>query len=212
MRDSLSGRELDKFVPLLREYADVSTHNTPVFSLVQDAQDYGMLKLSGSFEQVQIQPMRMEQYFPGSLMGHETIGSHGETRFTVVTEPHAITRHAWGILSGLENTPTLTKARQLLEAIDEILLLLSSRDFDLYSYPPITVSFDNGAILFDWVYDHFQIGFTIELDVEKSNWHIISDAVHGDITASAFLPRENLKSLLLWIIFFVAVNPPHELP
>lgn len=76
-------------------------------------------------------------------------------------------------------------------------------NLNLSDIPPLTAQVEeDGAILLQWKFPDFRVGFNIEPDPNKSGWHLVSNEKLDEITASGRLSNTNetVQTLLQFIL------------
>lgn len=138
------------------------------------------------------------------------IGSQGTTSTRVsenylnVLEERDVTRKAREFLKSFENKALVLQAENIL-AIILAEVILSNPQFEL---PPVVAyQGDDGALLLEWIYPDFRIGFSLEVDEKDWGWYLASKPTAGGIVASGFLAGVNLRSLISWLINFAMLRP-----
>lgn len=113
---------------------------------------------------------------------------------------NTISLEATILLSSVKNDVLVKEANAILDAIKNNLIY-----FDTESLPVIRAfELDNGSIAFEWIIDHFRIGFNFAPNPEESGYYLISDKSAGEIRFFGYfngLNKQNIiKSLLVLIL------------
>ena len=136
----------------------------------------------------------------------EATGELKELFLPAIPESKLI-KGAWDATYRAPILEVASEARKLLMKLQETTssLQLMGIDFD---YVPILQLFhvDDGSILIEWIFSDFRIGFSIEPNFEESSWYLVSKKNMGGINASGNLENMDIKSLFLWLFYFVALH------
>lgn len=65
---------------------------------------------------------------------------------------------------------------------------------------------DDGALLLEWIFKDFRVGFVIESDVSESSWYLVSNSNLGNINRADTLRVENMDALAHSVTSFVMEN------
>jgi hypothetical protein len=124
--------------------------------------------------------------------------------FLPIPIEHSLIRPAWNVIRQTENQAIAGEARKVLLAIQETITTFQHFGFDLgYLLSLRAFNVDDGAVLIEWIFDDFRIGFSIEPALQDSSWYLVSNTKLGEISASGYISRINIKALILWLINFV---------
>ena len=135
---------------------------------------------------------------------NETLGGQIASQFLPLPVDHNLIRPAWKAVWLTENQEIANEARRVLLVIQETITTFQHFRFDL-SYLPELRAFnvDDGSILIEWIFDDFRVGFSIGPDMQESSWYLVSSKNLGEISASGYIPKTDIKDLILWLINFV---------
>jgi hypothetical protein len=137
-------------------------------------------------------------------LSDETFGGDLFPRYLpLIIGSRGVLTSAWGVTFRLDRTLG-DEARNILSVIHNSLSTFNRVGIDL-SYIPELQGFlaDDGSFLLEWSFDNYRIGFSVELEVEQSSWFLITNKNLGEISASGFITRTDLKSLVLWLLNFI---------
>lgn len=135
---------------------------------------------------------------------NETLGSRTASHFSPFPIDHNLIRPAWKIMRQTEKQEIGDEARRVLELIQETIATFQHLGFDLGYLPQLQAfKVDDGSILIEWIFDDFRLGFSIEPEVQESSWYLVSSKNLGEISASGYIPRTDIKNLILWLTNFV---------
>jgi hypothetical protein len=128
-----------------------------------------------------------------------TLGSVG----FLLIEPRIerdLTEDARYIIQSIEDRNISEKAGNLLSLLRSLLRVQGD-----ISYLPTLSAFkvDDGSLLIEWIFDHFRVGFSFEIEIDESSWYIVSDSTLGSISAGGYLRGINDNRLLPWVISLV---------
>lgn len=137
----------------------------------------------------------------------ETIGDFLDTYFSLFPEGSSLTEAAWSVIRQAENSEVAKEAEKLVTAIQRVIITLEHIGVEL-NYLPLLKGFntDDGAILLEWTSSEFRVGFSIEVNPDDSGWYLVSNKRLGDISASGFLPDEDVDKIALWLFNFVIAH------
>lgn len=111
---------------------------------------------------------------------------------------------AWGLVYQINNKAIAQEAQKLLSAIQETMSTIQKFRFDFGYIPPLRGSIaEDGAVLFEWIFRDYRIGFSIEPNAQESGWFLIANRNLGEISASGFISGVNLNVLIPWLIDFI---------
>jgi len=134
----------------------------------------------------------------------ETLGGRLSQQFLPIPIEYSLIRSALNIIRRIENQDIVREAKRLLLVIQETITTFHYCKFDLGYLPQLKAfQVDDGSILIEWIFDDFRIGFSIEPNLKDSSWYLVSNANLGEISASGYISRIDIKSLVLWLINFV---------
>jgi len=137
-----------------------------------------------------------------------TVGSARLYRH-VIRLPRAsgLLEKAWSAIPEIENQEIAAEATRLLTAIDQTVQTFQESRVDLSGVPPLQLFRpDDGSILFEWIFDDFRVGFSIEPNPEESSWYLVSTPNLGEISASGRLTGIEIKMLTVWLLSFIGAN------
>jgi hypothetical protein len=73
--------------------------------------------------------------------------------------------------------------------------------------PPISVTIcDDNSVFFEWKFDYFRFGFSIEMKEEDSFWYLVSNRKMEELNVSGNLRENEINSVLLRVLEFVLRN------
>lgn len=111
---------------------------------------------------------------------------------------------AWELIYKLENKGIAQEAKRLLSIIQETISTVQKFRFDLGYIPPLRASIaDDGAVLFEWIFRDYRIGFNLEPKIQESGWFLITNRNLGEVSASGFISGINLNVLVIRLINFI---------
>jgi len=149
---------------------------------------------------------KMQQFGFKDIMARpdETAGGKRVLKFLSIPIAYSLMRPAWSVIRETRNQANADEARKVLLVIQETIIDFQLLQFDLGYLPQLhAFNVDDGAILIEWIFDDFRIGFSIESEPKESSWYLVSNANSGEIAASGYISRIDIKTLALWLINFV---------
>ncbi len=154
-----------------------------------------------SFKHFSYEEIRKEFSKPSFLQG--TIGKFEFNDYLQILTLPDITQSARVTIRTISNRDIAVYAEKLLLVIRNQLDKLEFED----RLPEIRAfERDNGSLLIEWIFDHFRIGFSVEISREESGWYLVSGHEFGDILAYGGLTGQNLNKLIAWLLNFVITN------
>lgn len=109
------------------------------------------------------------------------------------------------IIPQVENPVITDQLDKLLVSIYMMIKIVQHRRPDLDDIPPLTTQVEeDGAVLLQWKFTDFRIGFNIESDPSESGWHLVSNEKLGEITASGRL--SNINETVQYLLNFIQKN------
>lgn len=134
----------------------------------------------------------------------ETLGGRTDAQFLPLPIERSLTRTAWKALRQTENQEVAKEAKRILLNIQETIATFQHFRFDLGYLPQLRAfNVDDGSVLIEWIFNDFRIGFSIECDLHESSWYLVSNPNLGEITASGYISKIEIKNLILWLFNFV---------
>ncbi len=132
-----------------------------------------------------------------------TIGSYGEIDY--LSQPvHEIFNDAWSVIKSIADNSQKQFTTVVIKRIQTQLELLNRFYPDVSNISKLYASVvDDGSILFEWIYENFRIGFSIEKEVQTSSWYIVGNKEIGSIGASGYLKPDQYEKIIPWIISFI---------
>jgi hypothetical protein len=124
-----------------------------------------------------------------------------------IRTPSDLLRTAWSVAAALENSDVSRRANVLIYDLLHTLQALHPywTSFpDLPSFHPFVE--DDGALLIEWVFEDFRIGFNTEVDPKESSWYLVSNAKLDEISASAYSPSVEHNPRIPWLLIFALLN------
>lgn len=133
-----------------------------------------------------------------------SMSSLGDIEFSSsLTKPDVISK-AKSLLTKIDNEPLRNSAEHLLIIIQSLL----ENYFDVSVFPPLKAyESEDGSIIFEWVFPHFRVGFSIEQDKSESGWFLVSDDSAGNILASGeILGGIGTEGIVFWLLQYISLN------
>lgn len=113
----------------------------------------------------------------------------------------------------LKNLPTLMPISSdlklnntvidFLNCFQEIIVLINNNQEISNNLPPLHFStIDDDAIFIEWIFPYFRIGFSIESQIENSNWFLVTNRQYQEKAGSGlFNPAQPIEILSRLITF-----------
>lgn len=107
-------------------------------------------------------------------------------------------------LRQINDQPIAERFAPFLTTIQELLLQLQQRGFDLQSMPRLHAHLPNdGSVVLEWILNDYRLGFTIEQDTNDSGWYLVSNRRMGEIMASGALTQVDREVIDSWLHFIL---------
>jgi len=117
---------------------------------------------------------------------------------------YSLIRPAWNVIRQTRNQTVAEESRKILLVIQETIIDLQHLNFDLGYLPQLhAFNVDDDSVLIEWIFDDFRIGFSIESESKDSSWYLVSNANSGEMAASGYISRIDIKTMALWLINFI---------
>jgi len=146
-----------------------------------------------------------------NLAGTSSSGSAsygGRPELTYV--PQELTRIIEPVMKALLETknPDIVKdVRELVAIIVELLLQLSTSNFEIRNLPPLHgVNLDNGSFLIEWLSPNYRVGLLVDTDPKESIWYLILKSESSDSNLSGSLTGRERRAALTQLVSYVASN------
>ena len=90
-----------------------------------------------------------------------------------------------------------------LNCFQEIIVLINNNQEISNNLPPLHFStIDDDAIFIEWIFPYFRIGFSIESQIENSNWFLVTNRQYQEKAGSGlFNPAQPIEILSRLITF-----------
>jgi|GEM_PF-5917327 hypothetical protein len=97
-------------------------------------------------------------------------------------------------------------ANQIVSLLKTIILPSTSRKLPKF----ISYIREDGSFLFEWLFPHYRLGFSIELDIYDSCWYFVSDETFGYFSASGNTQTSELRSIIEYLVPFIVITSPNR--
>lgn len=115
-----------------------------------------------------------------------------------------ITREARERILTFSNKTLCEEALQILAAIRHEI----AKNRILGHLPKIYVfESEDGSILLEWIFKNLRLGLSIESEIEKSSWFLVSNKSIGSINAYGRLDSDIKYPVIKWLANLVISNP-----
>jgi len=133
------------------------------------------------------------------MLSQGTSGTRIEENFFDVIALNNVTEAAREFLNSVQNKDQVARANEMLSIIQSEVIKLQPP----MTLPPISAFQDeNGALLLEWIFNDFRVGFNLEMDENESGWYLASKPSSGGIVASGLLTGIDQRGLVAWLIYF----------
>ena len=134
-----------------------------------------------------------------------TTGSSGEIRSFSLGSGSSPIRKAKAIIPQVQNTIVAEQLDKLLLTISTMIKLAQERCPNIGNIPSLIAHIDeDGAVLVEWVFPDFRVGFNLELNPSDSGWHLVSNKKFNEITISEQL--KNMDDIIPRLLNFIIGN------
>jgi hypothetical protein len=136
-------------------------------------------------------------------------GSHHLDRYFSLPNKTPQLSNAWSLINSIASTPDLRyrEAKVLLTTIENIIYEFQQLQFDFGRLPQLQSSLtEDGALLFEWIFPNYRLGFAIEVDPKDSSWFLITNESLGAISAYGNIYGLDLHAILLWLLNFILAH------
>jgi len=134
-----------------------------------------------------------------NMLSQGTSGTRIEENFFDVIALNNVTEAAREFLNSVQNKDQVARANEMLSIIQSEVIKLQPP----MTLPPISAFQDeNGALLLEWIFNDFRVGFNLEMDENESGWYLASKPSSGGIVASGLLTGIDQRGLVAWLIYF----------
>jgi len=107
----------------------------------------------------------------------------------------------------IENDSVKSQVIYFIQVFEEILISRQQQINSIGQLPVAMLNIENdGAVLLEWGFRDFKIGFSFELNEKESSWFIVTKNSNQDFASSSEMPVENIPALASHLISFVASN------
>lgn len=145
----------------------------------------------------------VEEYLNHFIPVDSTIGSYGEVDY-LSQAVHDVFNDAWNVINSIADTSQKQFTTIVINRIQTQIEILNRFNLDTSKINKLYASVvDDGSILFEWIYDSFRIGFSIEDEVDTSSWYIVSNDELGSIGAAGYLKPNQYEKFIPWIVNFI---------
>jgi len=111
------------------------------------------------------------------------------------------------VICNIENPNVAQEAKKLLVVIQDVLTSFRQVGIDMSHLPPIRAfKLDDGAVLIEWIFSDYRVGFSVEPNPEDSGWYLVTKENLGNINASGYTSHVDLKKQMLWLFAYVFSN------
>ncbi|HID30264.1 MAG TPA: hypothetical protein EYP19_09700 [Desulfobacterales bacterium] len=135
---------------------------------------------------------------------NETFGGSLHASYLPLRARSELIRPAWELIHQVENKEIAQEAKRLLSVIQETVSTFQLLQFDVGYIPQLQAfTVDDGSVLFEWAFNDYRIGFSIEPNPQDSGWFLITNRKLGEISAFGFISGIELHPLILWLLNFI---------
>lgn len=113
-------------------------------------------------------------------------------------------RSAWDLTYKLENEDLAQYSKNLLSIIQNTLYTFQQLRLDVNGIPRLHAFLaEDDSLLFEWIFNDYRIGFSIESNPQESSWFLVTNKNLGEINASGYIHGLNTRTLILWLLIFI---------
>lgn len=113
------------------------------------------------------------------------------------------TQAAKEVISRIKNETVRKQAQKIISAIDNTLHMIHQERPDITRIPILyTHPIEDEAVLIEWIFRDFRIGFNVEPDPKDTGWHIVSGENLDDFAMSQRLTdyKKTVQAILSMIL------------
>jgi hypothetical protein len=141
------------------------------------------------------EPIFFEPVKPANITTAESFSSPRRTE---------LVRPAWDMLREASDYEVAEEARKILLIIHQTIITFEQLGYNSIDFPPIRAfNLDDGAVVFEWIFTDFRVGFSIEPGLVDSGWYLVSKENLGAIRASGLISNANIRQLVPWLLNFI---------
>jgi len=130
--------------------------------------------------------------------------SEGARSLSFLGESNPV-RKARTVIPQIENTAVAEQLDKLLLMIRKMIEIAQRERPDLRDIPPLLAHIDeDGAVLVEWIFPDFRVGFNIEPNPNESGWYLVSNKKLNNFTVSGQLG--NMDAIIRTLLRFILPN------
>jgi len=134
-----------------------------------------------------------------------TTGTSGEVRVFSFWDESNPVREAKMVIPQITNRTVADQVKRLLFTIHLMIEIAKSKRPNLGNIPPLIAHTSEGdAVLIEWIFPDFRVGFNIELNPNESGWHLVSNKKLDEVTASGQLG--DMDTIIHTLLGFILSN------
>ncbi|MGA9350361.1 MAG: hypothetical protein WBW48_16380 [Anaerolineae bacterium] len=143
-------------------------------------------------------------YFFSDPLANATFGGYSHGDYFPLASGSNLLQPAWGLSYRLANRDIANEAGRLLSVIQKAFFTLQELQLDLSHIPQLRAYLvDDGSVLFEWIFNDYRVGFSIDPNPQESGWYLITRPNLGGISASGFISGIDLDTLIMWLLNFI---------
>jgi hypothetical protein len=137
--------------------------------------------------------------FPRNNPKQGTSGSQISENFLDVISFSNVIEAAREFLKSVQNKDHVNKAEEILAIIQSEIIKRQPQII----LPPISAFLaENGALLLEWYFIDFRIGFNLEVAENESGWYLASKPSAGGIISSGLFTGIDIHGIIAWLVNF----------
>lgn len=140
-------------------------------------------------------------------MLNETVSGTMDPNFVASSAATGLLTRARRFVHEHAHISTVKESLAVLAVIDGAYSWYQQAGIDLSTIRPLDAfAADDGAILFEWIFDDFRVGFNIEPNSKESGWYLVTNERLGDIHAGGLLIEDDNRSVIIALLHFMISN------
>lgn len=109
-------------------------------------------------------------------------------------------------LNYIENNQVKNFIIEFIQTFQKILKTIMDKEQIDNVLPPMRITQEDDAIILEWIFKDFRVGFIIENKVNESTWYMITNKNLEEFSISGKLDQKDLSYTVLKIINYVLEN------
>ncbi len=150
---------------------------------------------------------RLPRHFEYSASGtfsNQTYGGDSILDSISIPSSSDFMQGSWQFIRNIEATEHSEQSKELFSALQDIVSKSIDINIEVRDFPKFhSYYIGEDSIIYEWIFDNYRVGFSIEIDEDESSWFVVTDKDLGDIRATGLLTHRDIQTLLHELIHFV---------